>query len=187
MTGRRYSKLLILVIGILLLSAIGLSACSQASPTAPVQTPPAQPPPPVDQTSPPQGQPTQTPVTAQVTLSNFAFSPTTVVLPVGSTVIWTNKDSVTHTVTSNSGLFDSGNLAQGKTFSFTFNQAGTFQYLCNLHPSMTGKITVVEASTAPPASGTTTAPTAGTTQPPTGGSTTSGNTSWSTDYPSYNY
>ena len=190
MTGRHHFKLLILVtLGILLLSVIGLIACSQAAPATPAT--PAPPPTPATPATPApvtvpllpnEGQTTPPPasampqiVTAQVSLAGFAFSPDAVIVSVGATVTWTNKDSVTHTVTSNGGLFDSGNLAQGKTFSYTFKEKGTFQYHCNLHPSMTGKIIVVEGNAAPSTSGTTTTPA-------TGGTTPSGGSSSSPDY-----
>jgi hypothetical protein len=52
------------------------------------------------------------------------------------------NDSPTHTVTSDTGVWDSGNLSPGKSFSFTFNQVGTFPYHCNIHSSMTAKIVV---------------------------------------------
>jgi plastocyanin len=77
-----------------------------------------------------------------VTLQSFAFSPDAITVPIGTTVTWTNKDSVTHTVTSDSGAFDSRRLDQGQTFQFTFNTAGTFAYHCNIHPSMTAKVVV---------------------------------------------
>lgn len=77
-----------------------------------------------------------------VTISNFAFSPQTLTVAKGTAVTWTNNDSTTHTVTSDSGVWDSNELAPGKTFSFTFNQAGTFPYHCKIHPSMTAKIIV---------------------------------------------
>jgi plastocyanin len=77
-----------------------------------------------------------------VTLANFAFSPATLNIQVGTTVSWTNNDSTTHTVTSDSGIFDSGNLAPNATFSYTFNTAGTFAYHCAIHTSMTGKVVV---------------------------------------------
>ncbi len=141
MTGRRYLKLLILVtLGVLLLGAIGLTACGYQTTTTTSAIPatPATPATPASGG----GNTSPQPVTVQVTLSGFAFSPATVTVPVGSTVIWTNKDSTTHTVTSDGGVFASGNLAVGDTFSHTFNQAGTFQYHCQIHPSMTGKIIV---------------------------------------------
>jgi plastocyanin len=45
-------------------------------------------------------------------------------------------------VTSDTNLFDSGPISNGATFSYTFNEAGTFNYHCNVHPSMLGKVTV---------------------------------------------
>jgi plastocyanin len=96
------------------------------------------------QTKPPPGQtagPDFNP--AAVTIENFAFSPASVTVSVGTTVTWTNKDSATHTVTSLQGnVLNSGNIATGGTFSFTFNQTGTFDYHCAIHPSMTGKVIV---------------------------------------------
>ena len=77
-----------------------------------------------------------------VSIANFAFSPATLPIPAGTTVTWTNNDSTTHTVTSDNGVFDSGNLAPNAIFSYTFSNAGTFAYHCSLHTSMTGKIVV---------------------------------------------
>ncbi len=79
--------------------------------------------------------------TVDVPIQNFSFGqPLTV--PVGTTVVWTNKDSAAHTVTASDGSFDSGSLDQGATFSFTFSKAGTFNYTCQFHPNMKGTITV---------------------------------------------
>jgi plastocyanin len=80
----------------------------------------------------------------EVAIKGFAFSPATLTIKVGTTVKWTNQDSVAHTVTSDTGLFDSGDLAAGDTFIFTFTQAGTFAYHCTMHPSMTATIVVTE-------------------------------------------
>ena len=85
---------------------------------------------------------TTTATANKVSIQGFAFSPSSISVPVGTTVTWTNKDSVTHTVTSDTGAFASGNLAPGKTFSFTFNQAGTFAYHCNIHTYMHGTVVV---------------------------------------------
>lgn len=82
-----------------------------------------------------------------VDIMDFAFAPDVITLTVGTTVRWTNKDSATHTATSTTGVFDSGNLIQGQTFEFTFNQAGTFNYLCSRHLSMRGKAVVLAAPT----------------------------------------
>ena len=76
-----------------------------------------------------------------VTLANFAFLPATLTVKVGTTVTWTNKDSVAHTVTSDSSAFDSGNLTPNATYTFVFTKAGTFGYHCSIHPSM--KATVI--------------------------------------------
>lgn len=76
-----------------------------------------------------------------ITISGFAFSGVTEI-PVGTTVVVTNDDSATHTWTATDGSFDSGSLAPGASFEFTFTEAGTFEYVCNFHPTMTGSITV---------------------------------------------
>jgi plastocyanin len=77
-----------------------------------------------------------------VSISNFAFNPATVTISTGDTVRWTNQDSATHTVKGSS--FESGQLAQGDTYEFTFTEPGTYDYTCSIHPSMKGTVTVVE-------------------------------------------
>jgi len=79
---------------------------------------------------------------AQVVMKDIAFDPSSVTIKVGGTVTWTNEDGVTHTVTADNGEFDSGELAQGDTFSFTFEQAGTYPYHCTIHPNMTATVIV---------------------------------------------
>lgn len=76
----------------------------------------------------------------QVTIQNFAFSPASITIKKGDTVNWTNQDGPTHTVTGSG--FDSGRLAPGKSYSFTFSDAGSFSYQCNIHPSMKGTVVV---------------------------------------------
>lgn len=100
-----------------------------------------------------------------ITIQGFAFSPATITVPVGTKVTWTNKDPATHTVTSDTGLFDSKNLTTGGTFSFTFTQAGSFAYHCNIHPRMTATI-VVTAAAAPVVAAPTTASAPSTTGSP---------------------
>ena len=85
---------------------------------------------------------TPTAAHANVNISGFAFVPSTFTVSVGTTVTWTNKDSTSHTVTSNDNLFSSGTLANGATFQHTFNQKGTFQYHCSIHTFMTAKVIV---------------------------------------------
>jgi plastocyanin len=77
-----------------------------------------------------------------VEIADFAFAPDSSDVKVGDSVKWTNQDGATHTVTADDGAFDSGNLAGGKSFSFTFDEAGTFAYHCNIHQSMTGTVVV---------------------------------------------
>jgi plastocyanin len=78
----------------------------------------------------------------KVEIENFLFQPSDISIPVGTTVIWTNRDGVPHTATSNDGVWDSGNLSEGESFSFTFEEPGTYPYLCLIHPLMRGTVTV---------------------------------------------
>jgi plastocyanin len=77
-----------------------------------------------------------------VNIAEFAFAPPDLSVAVGSTVTWTNQDSVTHTVDSADDSFDSESLGGGATFAHTFDTAGVFAYICGIHPSMSGTITV---------------------------------------------
>jgi len=83
---------------------------------------------------------------AGVSISSYTFDPSPLSFPMASnvTVTWTNNQDVTHTVTSDTGLFDSGNVVPGATFSFNFTglAAGTYGYHCKIHSGMTGKISV---------------------------------------------
>ena len=82
------------------------------------------------------------PTTHYIDIQGYAFSPSSITINVGDTIVWTNYDSASHTVTSNDGTFDSGGISTGNTFSFTFTSAGTFNYYCSPHPNMTGSVTV---------------------------------------------
>jgi len=77
-----------------------------------------------------------------VAIQNFAFSPATTTVKAGTTVTWTNRDQDAHTVTASKGPFRSKTLNPGDTFSFTFTTAGTFEYLCTIHPFMTATVVV---------------------------------------------
>jgi plastocyanin len=97
-----------------------------------------------------------------VTIAGFAFSPATVTVGVGDRVTWRNDDSTTHTATSGSA-WSTGNIAPGSSKSITFTRAGTYDYICAIHPTMTGRVVVRSASAgAPPP--TDTAPGATTTE-----------------------
>jgi plastocyanin len=76
-----------------------------------------------------------------VEVKNFAFAPKTVTVSTGSKVTWKFDDSTAHNATANDKSFKSSDLSGGKTFSFTFNKAGTYDYMCTIHPFM--KATVV--------------------------------------------
>lgn len=78
-----------------------------------------------------------------VSIENFAFGPDEISISVGDTVLWTNDESsIVHTTTSDDDLWDSGNIPAGSRFEHTFDEAGTFAYICTIHPSMTATITV---------------------------------------------
>lgn len=82
-----------------------------------------------------------------VTIAGSAFSPDVVTVKVGTTVIWTNMDSVGHTVTMGGhdamgGGMGSNMLGHMGTYRYTFMDPGTYEYHCDPHPSMTGTVVV---------------------------------------------
>ena len=77
-----------------------------------------------------------------IVLKNFHFAPTSLTVPVGTTVTWENRDGEPHTVVSYDGLFHSGGLDQNDTFTFKFDTPGTYKFLCSTHPQMMGAIVV---------------------------------------------
>jgi len=79
---------------------------------------------------------------AAVGIGNFRFSVPELAVAGGTTVTWTNRDDAPHTVTSSKALFASPALDTNDTFSFTFEEAGTFDYYCTLHPRMTARVIV---------------------------------------------
>jgi plastocyanin len=131
-----------------------LSACGSGSPssTGSDSTPTPTPTTLVQTPTPTSAQPTPTPAPGnmQVVLitntsnGSFDFTPARLTIRVGTTVIWKNRSSAPHTVTSDDGTtFDSGTVPAGGTFHFTFKTAGTFSYHCNIHPYMRSMIIVV--------------------------------------------
>jgi len=80
--------------------------------------------------------------TVQAAIDNFAYTPKELAIKAGSTVRWTNKDDIPHTVTSDSGLFSSPVMDTNQTFQFTFEKPGKFGYFCKLHPTMTATVAV---------------------------------------------
>ena len=115
-----------------------LVACggSDGSPTAP--------PSPTSPTPAPSNDPSSAvaiPVGAQ-SLGSRAYMPDEISVATGSTVIWTNTDRESHTSTSDESGWNSGIIAPGGRFSFTFQRAGTFRYHCTIHPGMVGTVVV---------------------------------------------
>ncbi len=99
----------------------------------------------------------QKPIIANVTISTGAstqsagqkyFDPAQISVKVGTTIVWTNKDTASHTVTGGnpssgpSGTFDSGLIKSDNTFEYKFSSSGSTEYFCTIHPWMTGKVTV---------------------------------------------
>ena len=75
-------------------------------------------------------------------LSTTAFGTNPLMVAVGTTVAWTNNDSIAHTSTADAGQWNSGTINPGQTFRFTFSNAGTYTYHCTIHPNMVGTVTV---------------------------------------------
>jgi plastocyanin len=78
----------------------------------------------------------------EVFIQGMAFNPVTITVSAGTTITWTNKDGVSHTVTSDTALFDSGTIASNGTYSHTFSTAGTFAYHCSIHTDMMATVVV---------------------------------------------
>jgi plastocyanin len=80
----------------------------------------------------------------QVGIDNLTFNPGTITVPAGTRVEWENNDDIPHTIVETAGKFHSAALDTDDKFSFTFTQAGTFDYFCSLHPYMVGKVVVTK-------------------------------------------
>jgi plastocyanin len=111
----------------------GAAACGKSS-SSPAQTPSPTP-------APAPSGPTVSIVSGASALTNTAYSPNPITVAVGESVTWVNNDSVTHTTTSNNNVWDA-TLAPGGRFSRAFMTAGSFPYLCTIHPGMVGTVTV---------------------------------------------
>jgi len=79
-------------------------------------------------------------VAKTIEITKNGFEPKNVNISPGQTISWTNKDEVAHTITS--ANFKSGVLNTGKSFSYTFNEKGIYDYYCSIHPELTGKVIV---------------------------------------------
>lgn len=81
-----------------------------------------------------------------IDIDNFKFGVVSLEVAPGTTVTWTNRDDVPHTVASTTKVFKSPPLDTGDAFSYTFREAGTFAYYCSMHPRMAGTIVVVRSA-----------------------------------------
>jgi len=122
------SKLLSLSIALLV---VFLAACASSQNNAPQQK---------------TEHPTKAPVGSnnlvRVSIKDFKFAPADVTVKVGDSVEWTNEDSAQHTVESSDGTLKSDELSKGDTYKFTFEKTGKYNYICGIHKSMHGSVTV---------------------------------------------
>ena len=78
----------------------------------------------------------------QIVIENSSFAPNRIKVAPGTTVRWVQRDALAHTVTSDKGLFDSGQMAKGATFTHKFTDPGSYGYICTNHQFMRGAIIV---------------------------------------------
>jgi len=149
--GRLFGALAVPIAAAFIVAACGSSASGGGGGGATTSAPPA-----VTSSAPAVGAGTGTtaPKAQDITIQNFAFTPQTLAVKAGTTVTWTNRDSVPHDVTSADGmstgaattsLFSSGTMGTGQSFSFTFKKPGTYFYECTIHaaePTMHAKVVV---------------------------------------------
>ena len=119
------------VISMFAIACNGSSSSSSPMPVAPSPTAPSS------------GSPTIVAIpTGAAMLGSNAFNPNPVTVAAGSTVTWTNTDSIPHTSTSDASGWNSGTVGPGQQFNFTFASSGTFHYHCAIHPGMVGTVIV---------------------------------------------
>ena len=114
-------------------------------PPAPAETAPAEP----AEARDPAPEPKLTVAAAasgSVTISDFEFTPASITVDVGDTVTWSNAGPTAHSATATGGSFDTGIFSEGQSRSHTFEEAGTFSYICTPHPQMKGTVTVQAAA-----------------------------------------
>ena len=112
---------------LLLVSTLVLISCMPQTPTEVTEEP-------------------EEPTGTVVTMEGLTYQPAEITVSAGTTVTWTNEDNVGHTVTagtreSPTGLFDQ-NVPAGDSFSYTFEETGTYDYYCSIHPGMNGTVIV---------------------------------------------
>jgi plastocyanin len=86
--------------------------------------------------------PARAPVTHTVTIEGMRFTPESLTVKVGDSVVWVNRDMFPHSATSRTGGFDSASIAPEQTWTYTTTTAGDFPYVCSFHPTMKGGLRV---------------------------------------------
>jgi plastocyanin len=119
-----------------------------------------------------------------VTIADFQFTPATITIHVGDTVTWVNHGPSAHTATTNNGSFNTGVLQKGHSASHTFTKAGTFTYICSIHPFMHGTVVVLANTASTKTTSTKTTPTTTTPTKTTPTTTTPTKTTPTTTTPS---
>ncbi len=152
-------KLMLVALAALVGAVVLTAGCTSYGPSSPSSSP-------------------QTSAASQNTVSmkNIAFNPSSLTINKGASVTWTNDDSTTHTVTSDTGVWDSGNLSPGQTYTRQFNDTGTFPYHCSIHVGQGMKGTIIVATGTPtvsPSVAASASPTASPTPTPTASPTAS--------------
>lgn len=123
-------------LGLVVILCLVLAACSSGGAGSPAASEP-----PAAATPPTEASPA---AAGAVTIVDFGFEPAALSVAVGSTVTWTNDGSAPHTVKWSDGTSESPNLGSGATYERTFDAAGEYPYVCGIHGSMKGTITVTE-------------------------------------------
>jgi len=120
---------------ILIVAVLATAGCSSSSSPSSSSAPAAT-------TTPPSGTASVSIPSGARSLTTTAFGANPLVVAVGSTVTWTNNDSIAHDSVADGGMWNSGILSPGQSFPFKFTTAGTFTYKCTIHPNMVGTVTV---------------------------------------------
>jgi plastocyanin len=82
---------------------------------------------------------------AEIAIQNFSFTPTTLTVAASTTVTWVNNDEEPHNIVNvgqPTRVFRSGGLDGGESYSFVFDKPGAYEYICSIHPHMSGKVVV---------------------------------------------
>lgn len=90
----------------------------------------------------PADEPTEAPRRHEVEIRGFQFQPRNLEVAVGDTVVWINRDAVPHTATAVDGSWDSGELGRGESWTWVPAEPGTWDYLCDFHPTMKASLRV---------------------------------------------